>query len=248
MRERGILIGEPLSSGASVTVGDRVEIEGPEGPVRLPVSGIYRDYTQGGSVTMDLGLMAETLGPGDLTSIALQLRPGADPEAVAAGIESRHPGGSLRVRSNRHLKEDILRVFDQTFAVTRILQVMSLIIAACAITLTLLVVAQEKASEIALYRTLGAFRRQVFLLFVSKGTAMAILGLVLGFAGGIGLGAILIFVIQKSYFGWSIEWTWPWWPLAGEALAIVCAAVLASLYPAFKASRTPANELCHADA
>ena len=248
VRDRGVLIGEPLSRGASVTVGDTVEIEGTEGPVRLPVSGIYRDYTQGGSVTMDLGLMAETLGSGSLTSVALVLRPGADPEAVAAGIESRYPRGSLRVRSNRGLKEDIFNVFDQTFAVTRILQVMSLIIAACAITLTLLVVAQEKASEIALYRTLGAFRRQVFLLFVSKGTAMAFLGLALGFAGGIGLGAILIFVIQKSYFGWSIEWTWPLLPLAGEAFAIVCAAVLASLYPAFRASRTPANELCHADA
>lgn len=58
-----------------------------------------------------------------------------------------------------------------------------------------------------LYRTLGAFRRQVFLLFVSKGTAMVFLGLALGFAGGIGLGAILIFVIQKSYFGRSIKWT-----------------------------------------
>ena len=248
LRDRGVLIGEPLSRSASLSVGDVVEIEGPEGAVRLPVSGIYRDYTEGGSVTMDLGLMAENLGAGPLTSIALHLRSGADAEAVAAGIESRHPPGSLRVRSNRRLKDDVLHIFDQTFAVTRILQVMSLIIAACAITLTLLVVAQEKASEIALYRTLGAFRRQVFLLFVSKGTAMAFLGLALGFTGGIGLGVILIFVIQKSYFGWSIEWTWPWLPLAGEALAIVCAAVLASLYPAFKASRTPANELCHADA
>ena len=248
LRDRGVLIGEPLSRSASVTVGDVVEIEGPEGPVRLPVSGIYRDYTEGGSVTMDLGLMAENLGAGPLTSIALHLRPGADAEAAAAGIESRSPSGSLRVRSNRRLKEDVLHIFDQTFAVTRILQVMSLIIAACAITLTLLVAAQEKASEIALYRTLGAFRRQVFLLFVSKGTAMAFLGLALGYTGGLGLGVILIFVIQKSYFGWSIEWTWPWLPLAGEALAIVCAAVLASLYPAFKASRTPANELCHADA
>ena len=248
VRERGVLIGEPLSRSASLAVGDVVEIEGPEGPARLPVSGIYRDYTEGGSVTMDIGLMAATLGAGPLTSVALHLRPGADPEAVAAGIASRHPKGSLRVRSNRRLKEDVLHVFDQTFAVTRILQVMSLIIAACAITLTLLVVAQEKASEIALYRTLGAFRRQVFRLFVSKGTAMAFLGLVLGFAGGIGLGVTLIFVIQKSYFGWSIEWTWPWLTLAGEALAIVCAAVLASLYPAFKASRTPATELCHADA
>lgn len=248
LRERGVLVGEPLSHGASLAVGDTVEIEGPLGPVRLPVSGIYRDYTEGGSVTMDMGLMTETLGAGRLTSVALHLRPGADPEAVAAAIESHHPSGFLRVRSNRHLKDDVLHVFDQTFAVTRILQVMSLVIAACAITLTLLVVAQEKASEIALYRTLGAFRRQVFLLFVSKGAAMAFLGLALGFAAGIGLGAILIFVIQKSYFGWSIEWTWPWLSLAGEALAIVCAAVLASLYPAFKASRTPANELCHADA
>ena len=248
VRERGVLIGEPLSRSASLAVGDVVEIEGSEGPARLPVSGIYRDYTEGGSVTMDIGLMAATLGAGPVTSVALHLKPGADPEAVAAGIASRHPRGSLRVRSNRGLKDDVLHVFDQTFAVTRILQVMSLIIAACAITLTLLVVAQEKASEIALYRTLGAFRRQVFRLFVSKGTAMAFLGLVLGFAGGIGLGVTLIFVIQKSYFGWSIEWTWPWLTLAGEALAIVCAAVLASLYPAFKASRTPATELCHADA
>ena len=248
LRERGVLVGEPLSQSASLAVGDTVEIEGPLGPVRLPVSGLYRDYTEGGSVTMDLGLMTETLGAGRLTSVALHLEPGADPEAVAAAIESRYPGGFLRVRSNRHLKDDVLHVFDQTFAVTRILQVMSLVIAACAITLTLLVVAQEKASEIALYRTLGAFRRQVFLLFVSKGAAMAFLGLALGFAAGTGLGVVLIFVIQKSYFGWSIEWTWPWLSLAGEALAIVCAAVLASLYPAFKASRTPANELCHADA
>ena len=190
VRDRGVLIGEPLSRSASLKVGDRVEIEGPEGPVRLPVSGIYRDYTEGGSVTMDLGLMAERLGAGGLTSIALHLRPGADAEAVAAGIESRHPRGSLRVRSNQRLKDDVLHVFDQTFAVTRILQVMSLIIAACAITLTLLVVAQEKASEIALYRTLGAYRRQVFLLFVSKGTAMAFLGLAMGYAAGIALGVI----------------------------------------------------------
>ena len=248
LRDRGVLIGEPLSRSLSLEAGDEVEMEGPEELVRLPVSGVYRDYTQGGSVTMDRGLMAAALGPGRPTSVALHLRPGADAEAVAAGIEGRHPHGSVRVRSNRRLREDVLHVFDQTFAVTRILQAMSLVIAACAITLTLLVVAQEKAGEIALYRTLGAFRTQVFRLFVGKGTAMAFMGLALGLAAGIGLGAVLIFVIQKSYFGWSIEWTWPLLPLAGQALAIVSAAVLASLYPAFRASRTPANELCHADA
>ena len=60
--------------------------------------------------------------------------------------------------------------------------------------------------------------------------------------------AILIFVIQKSYFGWSIQWAWPWALLAAEASAIMLAAILASLYPAVRASRTLASRLCHADA
>ena len=165
-----------------------------------------------------------------------------------ASIKAQFGSSGLVVRSNRTLKARVLYIFDQTFAVTRILQVMSLFIAACAITLTLLVVAQEKGSEIALYQTLGARRRQIFWLFVNKGVAMACLGLVLGFVSGLGLGVILIFIIQKSYFGWSIQWAWPWVLLAGEALAILGAAVLASVYPAIKASRTPARELCHADA
>ena len=247
-RERGVLVGEPLARSAGVAVGDTLEIEGPRGRVRLPVSGVYYDYTEGGSITMDRGLLAEKFGPAPITSVALYLTPGSDTGAVVASIKDQFANGSLLVRSNLTLKDRVLDIFDQTFAVTRVLQIMSLIIAACAITLTLLVVAQEKSSEIALYQTLGARRRQIFWLFVNKGIAMACLGLVLGFVGGVGLGATLIFIVQKSYFGWSIQWTWPWGLLAAEALAILGATVLASLYPAIKASRTPATELCRADA
>jgi len=247
-REGGVLIGEPLASITDSGVGDLLDIEGPRGTVQLPVSGIYYDYTEGGSITMDIGLMAEKFGPGPVTNLALYLESNQDPEGVVERIKSQFPGGSLIVRSNRRLKAEVLEIFDQTFAVTRILQVMSLIIAACAITLTLLVVAQEKKSEIALYQTLGAYRSQIFWLFVNKGIAMASLGVALGFLGGVALGAVLIFIIQKSYFGWSIEWSWPWTLLGAEALTILAAAVVASVYPALRASRTPASELCNADA
>lgn len=247
-REGGVLIGEPLAHRTGAGIGDFVEIEGPSGPVRFPVAGIYYDYTEGGSVTMDIGLMAQEFGAGPVTSMALYLGPDRNTESVAEAIKGQFPSGSLIVRSNRRLKAEVLDIFDQTFAVTQILQVMSLIIAACAITLTLLVVAQEKRSEIALYQTLGAYRRQIFWLFVDKGTAMACLGLVLGFLGGAGVGAVLIFIIQRSYFGWSIQWTWPWTQLGWEAVAILSAAIIASLYPAVRASRTPAGELCNADA
>lgn len=246
-REGGVFVGEPLARSAQLGVGDLLEIEGGPGRVLLPVTGVYYDYTEGGSITMDIGLMTEKFGLGPATSVALYVTPGSDTEALVESIKAQFGNGSLVVRSNQTLKDRVLDIFDETFAVTRILQVMSLIIAACAITLTLLVVAQEKGSEIALYQTLGAYRRQIFRLFLNKGVAMACLGLVFGLVGGVGLGVILIFIIQKSYFGWSIQWTWPWAVLAAEAFAVLGAAVIASIYPAIKASRTPANELCNAD-
>jgi ABC-type lipoprotein release transport system permease subunit len=40
---------------------------------------------------------------------------------------------------------------------------------------------------------------------------------------------------------------WPWGALAGQSATILAAAVLASLYPALRASRTPATELTRDD-
>jgi putative ABC transport system permease protein len=153
----------------------------------------------------------------------------------------------LLFRSNRRLREEIFTIFDQTFAVTRILQVMSLVIAATGIALTLLVLARERVSELALYRSLGATRRQLFGWFLGQGLAMAVIALALGAAGGVVLAIILVFVINRAYFGWTIQLHWPWPGLAGQVLVILVAALLASLYPALAASRTPAAELARDD-
>ena len=72
---------------------------------------------------------------------------------------------------------------------------------------------------------------------------MGILGLAMGIAGGIALPMVLIFVINRAYFGWTIQVYWPWNALAQQVATILGVAMLASLYPALKASRTPASEL-----
>ena len=138
-------------------------------------------------------------------------------------------------------------IFDQTFAVTRLLQGMSLLIAVCGITLSLLVLARERVAELALYRALGARRDQLFRVFVGKGLGIAGFGLALGGVGGAVLAAILIFVINRAFFGWTIAVHVPWTELASEAAALLAAAVVASRYPALRASRTPATELSRDD-
>ncbi len=243
-RDGAVLVSEPFFRKTGVGPGDRLEIRGPNGLVRPRIAGVYYDYsTERGAVAMDLRTMTEYFGPGGTQSIAVYLSPGVDPEAVIDELRAAFPDVPLIARSNSTLRDEALRVFDQTFAITRILQAMSLLIAAAGITLALLVLAREKQSELALYRALGATRRQVFSLFVGKGIGIAGIGLFLGGLGGVALAGILIYVTNRAYFGWTIQAHLPAFDLAQQAGTILTAALLASLYPAMRASRTPAAEL-----
>ncbi len=247
-RDGAALIGEPLANKAGLGPGDTLTLSGPLGAIDLPIAGVYYDYgSENGSVLIDMSTMRRWLGPGDVNSVALYLDPGADPEAMVERLKSRFSGLPLVIRSNRRLREEIVAIFDQTFAVTRLLQAMSLLIAVCGVTLTLLVLARERVSELALYRALGARRREIFRVFLGQGLGMAAVGLALGAAGGVTLAMILIFIINRAWFGWTIAVHWPWIDLAVDAAVILAATVLASLYPAMRAGRTPATELTRDD-
>ena len=246
--EGAVVVSEPLSRKFDLGVGDRLSLYGRSGRVDFPIAGVYYDFsTEGGAAFMDLSTMEEHFGPGEVSNLALYLQPGMDAERAVDELKSRFAGVPLEIRSNRDLRERVFRIFDQTFAVTELLRVMSLLIAVCGITLTLLVMARERVSELALYRALGAERRQIFRTYLGKGVGMALYGLALGGVGGVLLAFILIFVINRTYFGWTLALHWPWAGLAGEAAAILAAAAAASLYPAWRAARTPATELRRED-
>lgn len=242
--EGAVLISEPLARKAGLGLSDELSIMSPAGEVSLPIAGIYYDYSsERGSAAIDLATMERLFGPGPIHSVALYLEPGRDPEEMVGELRDRFADVPLEIRSNRGLREQVFAVFDQTFAVTRLLEAMSLVIAAAGITLTLLVMARERISELALYRALGAQRRQILRVFMGKGLGIACFGLLLGLLGGVALAVVLIYGINRPYFGWTIAWHWPWRELVEEVLTILGAALAASLYPALRASRTPAMEL-----
>jgi len=239
-----VLVGETLARKQGLAVGDGLPLYGPEGELSLEIAGVYYDYsTEGGVAVMDLATMERHFGPGEVNSVALYLESGRDPERVVDELKAQFPKAPLLIRSNRRLRAEISRVFEETFAVTRILQLMSLAIATCGVALMLLVLARERVSELALYRALGASRRQLFNIFVWKGFGMGSLGLGLGLLGGLALAGVLIFVINRAYFGWTIQVYWPWRDLLQEVGSILGASLIASLYPALRASQTPAEEL-----
>ena len=249
VRQRhGLFIGETLARKTGVWVGDALLLRTPTGVQDFPIVAVYYDYSAGdGAVAMDLRTMEQAFGPGPVSSTALYLHPGADAASVVADLQAALPDAPLEMRSNRRLRNEVLAIFDQTFAITRLLQFMSLLIAVCGIALMLLVLAREQAPELALCRSLGARGRQLFGVFVGKGLSMGVMGLALGSVGGVLLAGLLIYVINRAYFGWTIQPYADWRLIAQQAATILGAAVLASLYPAFRARQTSAAALSRDD-
>lgn len=246
---RGVaLVGEPLARKEGLHVGDDLVVDGPAGPVRLPIAGIYYDYSgELGSAFIHLDTMAKHFGAGAVNDVALYLTASSDAERVVDELKTDFADTPLRFRSNRGLREQAMRVFDQTFAITELLRYMSLLIAVCGVALTLIVLARERASELALYRALGASRLQIFRIYLGKGVGMGAAGILLGSVAGVAFAFILIYVVNRAFFGWTIAVFWPVGLLVWQSGIVLLAAAAASVYPAIVASRTPATVLRRED-
>jgi len=245
LREEGaVLVSEPLARRAGLAAGDEVSVRTLAGERRYPVAGVYRDYgNERGGLLMDLAPFARAFGEGAPSNAALYLAPGLDAESLVADLRADFGDAPLLIRSNRTLRAEVLAIFEETFAVTRLLQTMGLLIAVAGIALSLLVLARERAGEIALYRALGATQGQVFRVFLGRGLGLALFGLGLGLAGGAALAGVLVLLVNPAYFGWSLGLHWPLGALAAQGATILGAAALASLLPAAMAARVRATEL-----
>lgn len=247
-RGEGCLVGEPLYRKAGVRAGDRLPLTTPGGLAEVEVVGVFYDYTSDqGTVVVDLATLTRLFGPAPIGSLSLYLAPGHDADATLEELRRRLPGAPLWLRSNRTMRGEIFAIFDATFAITRILQGLALAIAALGISLALFVMAREQAAETALLRALGARRDQIFRVYAGKGLGMAAAGLALGLAGGAALALVLILVVNRDWFGWTLQIHWPVATLAGQAATVVLAGLLASFSPARRASDTPSEELTRED-
>ena len=95
--------------------------------------------------------------------------------------------------------------------------------------------------------TLGATRRQIFGLFMGEGAAMGALGLVMGLGGGVGLAALLILVVNRQWFGWTIRPDWPATALLEQAAVVMLATLAAAVAPALRAGLAGPSQLTRDD-
>lgn len=194
-------------------VGDTIEIPTAVSARQLRIVGSFADYgNERGSVTIDRQHMAAWVQDELVTSLILNLRPGASAETVRSQLLEQFPG--LQVFTNGHLRTELLRIFRQTFSITYALELIGMVVAVAGLALTLVSVLLERRSELTSLRALGMSPKIIAASTAWEGGVLATVGALTGLAVSLGLGALLVYVINKQAFGWTLQFAVPWTQMA----------------------------------
>ena len=150
--------------------------------------------------------------------------PAVLPTAVLEQVRERFP--ALVARTNQRLREESIRIFHQTFAVTYALEAIAVIIAVAGLGLALAGLLLERRNELSTLRAIGATRRDIARAAMWEGLGISLAGLGGGLAVSFLLGWILIGVINPQSFGWTLRYAVPWGALvflSGITLATAAA-------------------------
>ncbi|HVW19562.1 MAG TPA: ABC transporter permease [Solirubrobacteraceae bacterium] len=232
-----IAIGDRLAGEMHAKVGQTVRV----GSARLRVVGIYHGgqfFVDAGAV-MDLGQAQRIIQrTGEITALAVQVAAGAHTDAVRRAIARRvsgvdqlaNPEEAARAGANGQLVHKTVLL----------LVAVALIIGSIGVTDTMAMAVLERSRELALMSAVGWSPVLVSAAVLAEGVAVSVLGagigLLLGAIGAQGLSDAMgvANVVSPHVTPWSM----------GRALLIgVLIGVFGGLYPAWRVSRLPADDL-----
>lgn len=245
--EGAVFISENLSAKTGLHRGDALRLSTPSGPVDFRVAAVLVDYSADrGTVTMHRPTFLKYWRDDLIDTMGVFLEPGYVPEQVARAITRRFADRySLFVLTNRAFKDEVIKLVNQTFHITNALELIAIFVALLGILNALFASILERTREIGILRSIGALTTQIKRIVMVEAALMGCVAEFVGFITGIILALILIHVINKQSFGWTIQMSYPVPLLVGSTLLIFLTACLAGYFPARRAAATDLKEALH---
>jgi putative ABC transport system permease protein len=241
-----VVVSEPFTYKHHVRAGDTITLALGNSRSSFRIVDVYYDYgSERGSILMDRQTMLRYLPDPTPSNLAIYVAPNTSVEIVREEITQASAGYRVLLASNRDLRMEAIRIFDRTFAITYALEAVAVIVAVMGVAGALLALVIDRRRELGLLRFLGAAAGQVRKQILVEAGLLGLLANFAGLALGFALSLVLIYVINKQSFGWTIRFHWPVAVLLGAISVVYAATVLAGLYPAQVAVRLNPLEAVH---
>jgi putative ABC transport system permease protein len=236
-----LAVSESFSTRHGTKPGEVLEFASPKGPARFEVVGVIRDFTRdSGLVMMERSSFSAYWNDERLHSLSITLKNPAESNTLAEDFrQALGKNGEFAIYTNSDLRQRVLEIFDQTFAVTSVLRSIAIVVAVAGVLLSLSTLVLEREREIGVLRSQGASPGQIRCLLLAEASMLGLLSSIVGILCGAAMAMILTWVINKAFFGWSIDLRYPWDVIAATPLWLLPAALLAAWIPAARASRIP---------
>lgn len=234
-----IIISESLANKFHLKVGDTMALKGLKESRRFTVAGIFRDFiTEHGVAILDWHYYTRLFHDRSFNSLAIFTRPGIPAEKIKGHLERLLRPYPHLLYSHRQLKQRILSVFDQSFAITRSTRFIAVTIAFFGIISALLAIFLETEHEYGILRALGLNKAEVFGMSLTQALIMGFYACLIAFLCGPLLGYILIKVINLKSFGWTITYHLRPILLAKTLWIALVASFASGIYPAYRISQS----------
>jgi putative ABC transport system permease protein len=245
----GVLVSEVFANRTGLGAGNLFQTSIRGAWFELPIIGVVRDYrTQGGVVYYSLKHYQDKTKDSNWGGVRVFFK-NRQKEPDEAILQMRNRiieccGDSVNVTLGIQLRKAILKIFDETFAITTILLLIALVVAALGITSTLTVLVLERSRELNTIFAVGGSYGQIRAMIFWEAFLMVLTGEFLGILCGVALSYLLVFVINKQSFGWTFLYSMDLKTLAVSYPLIILTALAAAI-PAIRMvfKQPPANLL-----
>ena len=234
-------ISEAATDRLHLSVGDTLSLPLGDQLHDFRVAGIWRDYArQQGSVVIEIADYRALTGDTRTNDLALTLTNGTAPEPVMTAIRATLGEQQSEMILPGQLRAMILGVFDRTFLVTYLMEAVAVLIGLFGIGTTFAALATSRRKELGILRHLGLRRRQVGALLATEAALSTLVGVAIGLLAGGAIALVLIEVVNRQSFRWSMDLQLPVGPLLIFSLAMILLAALAARLSGAQAMRQDA--------
>lgn len=234
-----IVLGENAAERLGLRAGDHLKLASAAGEVELEVRAVVVDYSSEiGAGFIDRGLYVEKWRDEAIDVVNLYLDDDADRALVVREVRRRLGGGdALFVTGTSELREQFLGLVHESFAYTRSLELIVLLIALMGVVGTLVAAVLDRVREIGVLRALGATRLQVARALVLEAAFLGLCASGWGAIAGAGQCALFLDTLVAQSSGWHLDFVFPIAGASRIAALVVATAALAGLVPGLRAAR-----------
>jgi putative ABC transport system permease protein len=225
-------ISEALQDLYGYKVGDRLPIPLAGRNQQFQIVGVWRDYARlSGSIVISRPAYTAATGDDTANEGSIWLAPGTEASAAEKSLRSSLGNGdAIEITGSTALRERSLQIFDRAFAITYALEVIAVLIGLTGVSFAASSTALARRAEFGMLRHLGMLRSQIIGMLADEGLLTSAFGVVYGLGLGMALSLVLVYVVNRQSFNWSIDLAVPGWQLAVLSVALIAAAACTAIW------------------